>query len=181
MKKFLLIAAIVLCVSASVFADGFIGVETGLDINWMKEKQSGHDTGDTSTMSLAVGAAGVHYFTDSIGLGYGLGMEFPLLSKWEDSDYQDIENVANVFKGDLSFQFKHDFSEKMALEADDLADIKAKTENLMQASLKLGEAMYKQAAPEGASAGANAGADAGQAQTGNGDEKVVDADFEEVK
>ena len=70
---------------------------------------------------------------------------------------------------------------KMALEADDLADIKAKTENLMQASLKLGEAMYKQAAPEGASAGANAGADAGQAQTGNGDEKVVDADFEEVK
>ena len=70
---------------------------------------------------------------------------------------------------------------KMALEADDLADIKAKTENLMQASLKLGEAMYKQAAPEGAAAGASAGADAGQAQSGNGDEKVVDADFEEVK
>ena len=69
---------------------------------------------------------------------------------------------------------------KMALEADDLADIKAKTENLMQASLKLGEAMYKQAAPEGATAGA-AGADAGQAQSGNADEKVVDADFEEVK
>ena len=117
MKKLLLIISIVLCVSVSVFADGFIGVETGLDINWMKEKQSGHDTGDTSTMSLAVGAAGVHYFTDSIGLGYGLGMEFPLLWKWEDSDYQDIENAANVFKGDLSFQFKHDFSEKMALEA----------------------------------------------------------------
>ena len=62
-----------------------------------------------------------------------------------------------------------------------MADIKAKTENLMQASLKLGEAMYKQAAPEGAAAGANAGADAGQAQSGNADEKVVDADFEEVK
>ena len=117
MKKLLLIISIVLCVSVSVFADGFIGVETGLDINWMKEKIGGHDSGDTSTMSLAVGAAGAHYFTDCIGLGYGLGMEFPLLYKWEDSDYEDFEKAANVFKGDLSFQFKHDFSEKMALEA----------------------------------------------------------------
>lgn len=68
---------------------------------------------------------------------------------------------------------------KTAIEAEDLTVIKEKTESLMQASLKLGEAMYKQADASGtAGAGAQAGAE--QAQP-SGDEKVVDADFEEVK
>ena len=70
---------------------------------------------------------------------------------------------------------------KTAIEADDLSVIKEKTESLMQASLKLGEAMYKQPEAGTGAAGTEAGADAGQAQSGNGDEKVVDADFEEVK
>ena len=70
---------------------------------------------------------------------------------------------------------------KTAIEADDLSVIKEKTESLMQASLKLGEAMYKQPEAGTGAAGAEAGADAGQAQSGNSDEKVVDADFEEVK
>lgn len=68
---------------------------------------------------------------------------------------------------------------KTAVEAEDLTVIKEKTESLMQASLKLGEAMYKQADASGA-AGAGAQAGAEQAQP-SGDEKVVDADFEEVK
>ncbi len=71
---------------------------------------------------------------------------------------------------------------KSALEGEDLDNIKAKTESLMQASLKLGEAMYKQADASQGAAGAagpdmGAGASAEQPQ----DEKVVDADFEEVK
>ena len=118
MKKFLLIAAIVLCVSASVFADGFIGAEAGFDINWMNQKIKGQGEGmDMSTMAFDVGLSGAHYFTDSIGLGYGLGLQFPFQQKYEDSDYMDIEDAQTTFKGDLSFQFKHDFSEKMALEA----------------------------------------------------------------
>lgn len=68
---------------------------------------------------------------------------------------------------------------KTAIEAEDLTVIKEKTESLMQASLKLGEAMYKQADASGA-AGEQAQAGAEQAQS-SGDEKVVDADFEEVK
>lgn len=60
------------------------------------------------------------------------------------------------------------------MDGDDAEAIKAKTEALMQASMKLGEAMYKaQEAAGGAEAGAG-GASAG------GDDKVVDADFEEV-
>ena len=75
---------------------------------------------------------------------------------------------------------------KTALEGTDTAFIKEKSDALMQASLKLGEAMYK---AQGAAAGAEAsaagaaGADAGAQNTsgGNGDDKVVDADYEEVK
>ena len=73
---------------------------------------------------------------------------------------------------------------KTGVEAEDLAVIKEKTEALMQASLNLGEAMYKQqaeAAGAQSAAGADAGADAGASGQQNGDEKVVDADFEEVK
>ena len=72
---------------------------------------------------------------------------------------------------------------KTALEAEDLSVIKEKTESLMQASMKLGEAMYKaqaEAAQTGAAQGADTGAQAGAEQAA-GDDKVVDADFEEVK
>ena len=68
---------------------------------------------------------------------------------------------------------------KTALEADDLSVIKEKSESLMQASLKLGEAMYKNAGAANASASA-AGAGAGASEAPK-DDKVVDADFEEVK
>lgn len=73
---------------------------------------------------------------------------------------------------------------KTALEAEDLTVIKEKTESLMQASMKLGEAMYKAQAEASQAAGAAQGADAGAQNGGEqpaGDDKVVDADFEEVK
>jgi molecular chaperone DnaK len=70
---------------------------------------------------------------------------------------------------------------KSALEKDNLEDIKSKTDALMQASMKLGEAMYKSQQAQGAQGQAQ-GADAGASSSENkADEKVVDADFEEVK
>lgn len=73
---------------------------------------------------------------------------------------------------------------KTALETEDLTSIKEKTEALMQASMKLGEAMYKAQAEaaqaNGAAQGADTGAQGGAEQPA-GDDKVVDADFEEVK
>ncbi|CUW37800.1 chaperone Hsp70, co-chaperone with DnaJ [Magnetospirillum sp. XM-1] len=69
---------------------------------------------------------------------------------------------------------------KSVMEGDDVEAIKAKTETLMQTSMKLGEAMYKaQEAAGGADAGA-AGAGAQGGGSASGDDKVVDADFEEV-
>ncbi|MDR1026586.1 MAG: molecular chaperone DnaK [Lactobacillus sp.] len=66
---------------------------------------------------------------------------------------------------------------KMASEADDVEAIKSKTEALMNASMKLGEAMYKAQAEQAAPAEGEAQAEGPSA----GDETVVDADFEEVK
>jgi molecular chaperone DnaK len=61
---------------------------------------------------------------------------------------------------------------KTALEGDDVEDIKAKTNEVAQASMKLGEAMYK-AQQAGAEAGGEAHQEAPQ-------EDVIDADFKEV-
>jgi molecular chaperone DnaK len=58
---------------------------------------------------------------------------------------------------------------KSALEGDDAEDISAKTQTLIQASMKLGEAMYKAQADAG---------EAGEAE--KADDGVVDAEFEEV-
>jgi molecular chaperone DnaK len=63
---------------------------------------------------------------------------------------------------------------KAVLSSDDADQIKAKTEALAQAAMKIGEAMYKAsqetgAAPEG-----------GEQASAKPDDGVVDADFEEV-
>ena len=62
---------------------------------------------------------------------------------------------------------------KTSLEGDDAEDIKAKTQTLAEASMKLGQAMYEaaQAAEEG-------GAEGGEHASSNDD--VVDADYEEI-
>ena len=71
---------------------------------------------------------------------------------------------------------------KAALTAEDVEAIKTKTEALTQASMKIGEAIYKAKAAEGAQPGEapHAGPEAGHAAGGEGDARVVDADFEEV-
>jgi molecular chaperone DnaK len=68
---------------------------------------------------------------------------------------------------------------KSAIEGGNVDQIKAKTQTLGQASMKIGEAMYKaQAAQGGPQPGGEAGGAGGQGAAGG--EKVVDADFEEV-
>jgi molecular chaperone DnaK len=60
---------------------------------------------------------------------------------------------------------------KTALEGDDVEAIKAKTNELAEAGMKLGEAMYKES---------QAAADGGDGDAGTKNEDVVDVDFEEV-
>ncbi|HEY5347792.1 MAG TPA: molecular chaperone DnaK [Rhizomicrobium sp.] len=66
---------------------------------------------------------------------------------------------------------------KEALKGEDVEDIKAKTNTLAQASMKLGEAMYK--AQQASDAAADASAD-GAGNAPKPEDNVVDADFEEV-
>ena len=69
---------------------------------------------------------------------------------------------------------------KDAIKEDKIEDIKAKTQTLVQSSMKLGEAIYKE---QQAKAGAQGQNPEGQAEAGSSEKKedVVDAEYEEVK
>jgi molecular chaperone DnaK len=72
---------------------------------------------------------------------------------------------------------------KTALEGEDLDDIKAKSETLMQASMKLGEMAYQAQQDDegdGAGGGDGTGDDGPAAAEAEGADDVLDADFEEV-
>jgi molecular chaperone DnaK len=75
---------------------------------------------------------------------------------------------------------------KTATAGEDVAQIQARTEALAQASMKIGEAMYKAQQGGSSDAGGGGPADGGAAGGGAagsgaaGNDKVVDADFEEV-
>jgi len=64
---------------------------------------------------------------------------------------------------------------KTALEGEDVEAIKGRSNELAQASMKLGEAMYKSQQAEAA-----AGAEGGEGAQAKKDEDVIDADFKEV-
>ena len=84
-------------------------------------------------------------------------------SKISDAEKKAIEDGSN--------------SLKEALKGENIEDIKKKTETLVQASMKLGEAIYKSqqnSKPESQK-------DDGKDEKGKKDDNVVDADFEEVK
>ncbi len=71
---------------------------------------------------------------------------------------------------------------KQVKDSDDVATIKAAVEALTQASHKLAELMYQQAAKENPdSGGGPGGTGGGGAKAKKNDDDVVDADFEEVK
>jgi molecular chaperone DnaK len=84
-------------------------------------------------------------------------------SKVSDAEKKAIEDGSNELKE--------------SLKGEDIENIKKKTETLVQASMKLGEAIYKSqqgAKPE-------SGKDDGNDEKEKKDDNVVDADFEEVK
>ena len=83
-------------------------------------------------------------------------------AKVSDADKKAIEDASSALKE--------------AIKGTDIEDIKKKTETLVQASMKLGEAIYKsQEKKEGSSK------DGDKNDEGKKDDNVVDADFEEVK
>ena len=84
-------------------------------------------------------------------------------SKVSDADKKSIEDGSTALKE--------------ALKSEDIEDIKKKTETLVQASMKLGEAIYKSQQ----SKKPDSDKDDGKDEKEKKDDNVVDADFEEVK
>ena len=84
-------------------------------------------------------------------------------SKVSDADKKAIEDASS--------------SLKEALKGEDIEDIKKKTETLVQASMKLGEAIYKSQQNNKP----DSEKDDGKGNKDKKDDNVVDADFEEVK
>jgi len=69
---------------------------------------------------------------------------------------------------------------KTAMEGDDAATISTKTEAVMQAAMKLGEAVYKASQEDAAQTAGSGGPDGAAKKAGTDDSTVVDAEFEEV-
>jgi molecular chaperone DnaK len=84
-------------------------------------------------------------------------------SKISDAEKKAIEDDSNTLKE--------------SLKGEDIEDIKKKTEALVQASMKLGEAIYKSQQ----NTKPDSDEDDGKEEKEKKDENVVDADFEEVK
>ncbi len=70
---------------------------------------------------------------------------------------------------------------KTATAGEDTEAIRQKTQSLAQASMKMGEAMYRQADGGTGATGPEAGAQSASGETPRGPEGVVDVDFEEVE
>jgi len=85
-------------------------------------------------------------------------------SKVSDADKKAIEDASANLRN--------------AIKGTDIEEIKKKTQDLVQASMKLGEAIYK--SQQGAKPG-DTPKDADKKEEGKKDDNVVDADFEEVK
>jgi len=83
-------------------------------------------------------------------------------AKVSDADKKAIEDASSALKE--------------AIKGTDIDDIKKKTETLVQASMKLGEAIYKSQEKK-----QDSSKDGNKNDDGKKDDNVVDADFEEVK
>jgi molecular chaperone DnaK len=96
---------------------------------------------------------------------------------------KNLKEFGDKVPPDVKSEIERDLQAlKDVMNGEDPAAIKAKTDALMQSSMKLGEAMYK-AQQDGAAAGAGAAGAAAGAEAGaahGADDQVVDADFEEV-
>jgi molecular chaperone DnaK len=127
------------------------------DIEKMVKEAEAHSAEDKKTKELAEaknhGDALIHS-TEKAVAEHG--------SKISDVERTAIENAIAALKA--------------SIKTEEVEDIKAKTNALAQASMKLGEAMYK-AQGQGGGEGGDGGAAGGEAPK---DENVVDAEFSEV-
>ena len=109
-----------------------------------------------------------------------------------DNRIYGIEKLLSEHGDKISEQDRNKIKEEIeatrkAMQGNDLDAIRTATQNLVRASQKLGEEMYKKTASSGPEAAGASGAEGassdgrtGGAGGGQGEEKVVDAEYTEV-
>src|SRR5712692_9278407 len=115
--------------------------------------------------------------------------EFVEVRNEADNRIYSIEKLLSEHGDKISEQDRTKIKEEIeatrkAMEGNDLDAIRTATQNLVRASQKIGEEMYKKTASSGAGASAADGSSSdgrpGSAGSGQGEEKVVDAEYTEV-
>lgn len=111
-KTIACILVLIMCM-ASVFADGWIGLGTGVDFAWTFKDG---DNPSSSTMSIPVSVMGAYYFNDTIGLAFDAGMNIPMLEKEGEAPYEEVRNKDYSFVSSLALTLKGDLSDSFLLE-----------------------------------------------------------------
>lgn len=106
------ILLLIICMT-SVFADGWVGLGSGVDFGWIFEDG---DTRSSSNMSIPVSVMGAYYFNDTIGLAFDAGMGIPMLEKEGDAPYEEVRNKDYSFVSSIAFMLKGDLSDTLLVE-----------------------------------------------------------------
>ena len=113
MKKTATTILLLIICMASVFADGWIGLGTGVDFAWTFKDG---DTPSSSSMAVPVSLMGAYYFNDTIGLAFDAGMNIPMLEKEGERPYQEVKDKDYTFVSSLALTLKGDLSDSFLLE-----------------------------------------------------------------
>lgn len=113
MKKTATTILLLIICMASVFADGWVGLGSGVDFGWIFEDDN---TRSSSTMSIPVSVMGAYYFNDTIGLAFDAGMGIPMLEKEGEAPYEEVRNKDYSFVSSIAFMLKGDLSDTLLVE-----------------------------------------------------------------
>ena len=113
MKKTIACILVLIMCMVSVFADGWIGLGTGVDFAWTFKDG---DTPSSSSMAVPVSVMGAYYFNDTIGLAFDAGMNIPMLEKEGERPYQEVKDKDYTFVSSIAFMLKGDLSDTLLVE-----------------------------------------------------------------
>lgn len=113
MKKTATTILVLIICMASVFADGWVGLGSGVDFGWIFEDVNNPSS---STMSIPVSVMGAYYFNDTIGLAFDAGMGIPMLEKEGEAPYEEVRNKDYSFVSSIAFMLKGDLSDTLLVE-----------------------------------------------------------------
>ena len=113
MKKTATTILLLIICMASVFADGWVGLGSGVDFGWIFEDDNNPSS---STLSIPVSVMGAYYFNDTIGLAFDAGMGIPMLEKEGEGPYEEVRNKDYSFVSSIAFMLKGDLSDTLLVE-----------------------------------------------------------------